>query len=99
VWFRIRIGRRVELVELESTTPGIRSVWVLQMRLRALGLLPLDAPIHGRDNAPTRAALRRFQRRAGIPPTGDPHCPRTRIELREQLRAAERAGAVPEGVP
>lgn len=99
MWFRIKIGRRVHHVEVESLTPGIRSVWVVQRRLLALGLLGIEDPIHGRVNAQTRRALRRFQRFAGIDPTGDPHCPRTRLTLKEQIRDAQRAGAVGPEVP
>lgn len=99
MWFRVKVGRKVHYVEVESLTPGLRSVWVLQRRLCALGLLAQDGPLSGRANNATRRAVRRFQRRAGIAPTGDPHCPRTRLELREAVRAAQEAGALDPSCP
>jgi hypothetical protein len=96
--FKVKIGRRRWLVELEDSTPGVRAVWIVQRRLAALGLLdPLAAS--GRVLPETRAALRRFERLAGLPITGDPHAPATRITLREQVRAAQAAGRLAPDVP
>jgi peptidoglycan hydrolase-like protein with peptidoglycan-binding domain len=75
--------------------PEEHSVWVMQKRLEALGLWPAAAPLDGRPSETTREALRRFQRLAGLRPDGDVHDARTRLVLRDQVRAAAQAGRIP----
>lgn len=96
--FDVRVGRRRYRVELGETTPGERAVWIVQARLAALGLLPAYAP-SGRAGDETRDAIRRFERFAGLPVTGDAHAPAMRLLLREQVRAAQAAGRVAPHVP
>lgn len=99
-WFRVKTGRRSSVyVKLEATTPGVRGVWVVQQRLRVLGLLPGDdfaaVFVNGQINRETRAAVRRFQKLAGLPVNGDPHDARMRLALRDAVRSAAQAGAIP----
>jgi peptidoglycan hydrolase-like protein with peptidoglycan-binding domain len=93
--FRVKIGRKTHYVELEGDTPGDRSVWTLQMRLRALGLFDAHDP-DGRPTDATREAVRRFQRMAGLRVSGDVHDARMRLELRDAVRGAAKAGRIPE---
>lgn len=99
--FRATVGRRRFVVELEGLDPASRAVWVVQERLRALGLLESAEGVGLRGSAgfDTCEAIRRFERLAGLPVTGDPHAPAMRIILREQVRAAQAAGRMPANVP
>lgn len=72
-----------------------RGIWIIQKRLEALGLWPPGEPLDGRPTEATRAAVRRFQRLAGLRVDGDVHDARTRLALRDQVRAAHNAGAIP----
>lgn len=97
--FRVKIGRKRYTVALEDRTPGDRAVWIVQARLAALGLLRPPFGATGVAGDETRDAIRRFERFAGLPVTGDAHAPAMRLTLREQVRAAQAAGRLAPGVP
>ena len=77
----------------EGPMHGDPSIQVMQLRLRALGLF--DGEPDGRPSAGLSASLARFQRWAGLRPTGDVHEPRTRMALRDACRGARDAGRRP----
>lgn len=77
----------------QDESHGDPSIQVMQLRLRALGLF--DGEPDGRPSAGLSASLARFQRWAGIRPTGDVHEPRTRLALRDACRGARDAGRRP----
>jgi len=77
----------------EPAPRGDHSIEVMQRRLRAFGLF--EGEPDGRPSAALSASLARFQKLAGLRPTGDVHDPSTRLALRDACRGAADAGRNP----